>query len=90
MEKIYMWDIAPKLGLQAEQVLSGDSAQVNARLRSQTVAATASDTAKTLLRATIGVNFINVDGISVGVDASVEEGDNTSSSTGRLLFSKSF
>ncbi len=84
------WDIAPKLGLQAEQVLSGDSAQVNARLGSQTVAATASDTAKTLLRATIGVNFINVDGISVGVDASVEEGDNSSSSTGRLLFSKSF
>ena len=84
------WDIAPKLGLQLEQVLSGDSAQVNARLGSQMVGASASDTGKTLLRATVGVNFINVDGLSIGVDGSVEEGDNTSSTTGRLLFSKSF
>ena len=84
------WDIEPKLGLQVEQVLSGDSAQVNARLGSQMVGASASDTGKTLLRATVGVNFINVDGLSIGVDGSVEEGDNTSSMTGRLLFSKSF
>jgi hypothetical protein len=36
------------------------------------------------------VNFINVDGLSIGVDASVEEGDSVSSSTARLLMFKSF
>jgi autotransporter-associated beta strand protein len=85
-----MWDITPKFGLQLEQILAGDTAQLNAKLGSQMVNASASDAGKTLLRATAGINFINVDGLSVGVDASVEEADGLSSTSGRLLFSKSF
>ncbi|MBL0230881.1 MAG: autotransporter-associated beta strand repeat-containing protein [Moraxellaceae bacterium] len=85
-----MWDIAPKFGLQLEQTLMGDTAQLNAKLGSQVVNASAADAGKTLLRATAGINFINVDGLSVGFDASVEEGDGLSSKTGRVLFSKSF
>ena len=85
-----MLDIAPKFSLQAEQTVMGDTAQVRAKLGSQIVDATASDAGKTLLRATAGVNFINIDGLSIGVDASVEEGDSVSSSTARLLMSKSF
>jgi uncharacterized protein YhjY with autotransporter beta-barrel domain len=85
-----MWDIAPKFGLQVEQTLMGDTAQLNAKLGSQVVNASAADAGKTLLRATAGINFINVDGLSVGFDASVEEGDGLSSKTGRVLFSKSF
>ncbi|MBK6756110.1 MAG: autotransporter domain-containing protein [Moraxellaceae bacterium] len=74
-----MWDIAPKFGLQLEQTLMGDTAQLNAKLGSQVVNASAADAGKTLLRATAGINFINVDGLSVGFDASVEEGDGLSS-----------
>ena len=85
-----MWDITPKFGLQLEQILVGDTAQLNAKLGSQMVNASASDAGKTLLRATVGINFVNADGLSVGLDASVEEADGLSSQTGRLLFSKSF
>ncbi|MCP5174047.1 MAG: autotransporter-associated beta strand repeat-containing protein [Moraxellaceae bacterium] len=85
-----MWDIAPKFALQAEQILSGDVAMVNAKLGSQMVKATAAEAGKTLLRATAGLNFINVDGLNIGVDASIEEADGLSSQAARLIMSKSF
>ncbi len=85
-----MWDIAPKFALQAEQTLSGDAAMVNAKLGAQMVNATAAEVGKTLVRATAGLNFINMDGLNIGVDASIEEADGLSAKAGRIIMSKYF
>ncbi|MFO1373188.1 MAG: autotransporter-associated beta strand repeat-containing protein [Agitococcus sp.] len=88
--KTQMWNIVPKLSLDLEQVVAGDTAQAEAMLGAGQVTATASDAGKTLFRAGVGVNFVNKDGITIGVDASTEQADNLSANTGRLTFSKSF
>ncbi|HMY81524.1 MAG TPA: autotransporter outer membrane beta-barrel domain-containing protein, partial [Agitococcus sp.] len=88
--KTQMWNIVPKLSLDLEQVVAGDTAQAKAMLGAGQVTATASDAGKTLFRAGVGVNFVNKDGITIGVDASTEQADNLSANTGRLTFSKSF
>jgi hypothetical protein len=84
------WNITPKAGLQLEQTLSGDTAQVDAMLSTQQVRSQASDVGKSLLKAIVGVNFANHDGLTVGLDATTEQGSNTSGMTGRLSLSKSF
>ena len=84
------WKVTPKAGLHVEQILTGDTAQIDALLSGQRVSSQASDTGKTLLRAMMGVSVENQDGLTIGVDASGEQGSNVSGTTARLMLSKSF
>jgi hypothetical protein len=84
------WKIMPKVGLQLEQTLKGDTAQVDALLSSQRLVSQASDAGKSLFRATVGVSAANQSGLTIGVDATSEQGSNASGTTGRLSLSKSF
>jgi len=85
-----MWDVVPKFGAHLEQTIAGDTAQVKASLAGRQVTSTASEVGKTLLRANVGVDFVNKDGITIGVDVTTEQADNLSANAGRLTFSKSF
>jgi hypothetical protein len=84
------WKVMPKVGLQLEQTLMGDTAQVDAVLSTEHLTSQASDTGKSLFRAMIGVSAANQSGLTIGVDAASEQGSNTSGTTGRLSLSKSF
>ncbi|MEN9430188.1 MAG: hypothetical protein RJA86_1047, partial [Pseudomonadota bacterium] len=84
------WKVMPKLGLQLEQTLMGDTAQAEATLSTQRLSSQASDTGKSLFRAMVGVSATHQSGLTVGVDAASEQGSNASGTTGRLSLSKSF
>jgi hypothetical protein len=84
------WKISPKVGVAIEQLLKGDAAEVEAVLSGQQVKSQASDAGKSLLKGVIGVSFANHDGLSVGIDATGEQGSNISGTTARLSLSKSF
>jgi uncharacterized protein YhjY with autotransporter beta-barrel domain len=84
------WKVTPKVGLQLEQTLKGDTAQVDALLSTERLVSQASDAGKSLFRAMVGVSAANQSGLTVGVDATSEQGSNASGTTGRLILSKSF
>jgi autotransporter-associated beta strand protein len=84
------WKVTPKAGLHVEQILKGDTAQVDALLSTEVLRSQASDAGKSLVKGMVGVGFSNHDGVTLGLDATTEQGSNVSGTTARVSLSKSF